>query len=130
MKKINLNQKMLLPSGKPVMRNVTDEKGKTKQEEVTVRDYLLALLSANFPIQDNREYFWTTELGILFSDKKKKEVEISDDKWKFLVRIVRNNRVKKPMPMGGTKEEEMFFPYEVGQLLHALGVTEEEQPNN
>ena len=133
MKKIKLDQKMLLPSGKPIKRVKRDEngkpvivKGKQVEEEVTVRDYLLAMLSANFPIVENKEYFWTTELGILFSDKKKKEVEISDDKWKFLVRIIKNNKVKKPTPMGGTKEEEMFFPYEVGQLLHALGASEEE----
>jgi len=105
---------------------VVMSKGKPVMEELTVRDYLLALLSAKFNIIENKEYFWTTELGILFADKKKKEVEISDDKWKFLVRIIKENKVKRPTPMGGEKEEEMFLPYEVGQLLKAVGATEEE----
>ena len=133
MKKIKLDTKMVIPSGKPIKRQKRDEngkvvisKGKPVMEELTVRDYLLALLSSKFNIIENKEYFWTTELGILFADKKKKEVEISDDKWKFLVRIIKENKVKKPTPMGGEKEEEMFLPYEVGQLLKAVGATEEE----
>ena len=122
--KINLEQKMFNIRGKPVLNPELDDKGKPiikKGEAViknaTLRDYLLIILGTRFPLIDKKEPFWTTELGILFSDEKKKEVEISDDKAKFLRRIIENNKTKVNLPMGGEKEVEIFFPWELGTLL-------------
>jgi len=125
--KINLEQKMFNIRGKPVLNLELDDKGKPiikKGEAVmknaTLRDYLLTILGTRFPLIDKKEPFWTTELGILFSDGKKKEVEISDDKAKFLKRIIENNKVmvSKRTPMGIEEvEKELFFPFELGQLL-------------
>ena len=77
-----------------------------------------------------KETFWTTQLGIQFADDKIKEVEISDNKAKFLRRIIEANKAKvvQPNPMGGQTETtiELFFPYELGQLL-AIFATDEEK---
>ena len=118
--------------GQPVL-----DKGKPKMKKMTVRDYLLTILSTKFPLEETKEAFWTTELGQLIAsgtkivggkvDEKGKikggkevpniEIEISDDKAKFLRRIIENNKVTQQLPMGQTKDIELFFPFELGQLL-------------
>lgn len=132
--KINLEKKILSIRGNPVQNQElddkgnpkTDKKGKRIMKDAVVRDYLLTILATRFPIIDKKETFWTTELGTLIASKTKivngKEVpndilEISDDKAKFLRRIIENNKTKINLPMGGEKEIEIFFPYELGQLL-------------
>ena len=133
MKKINLEQPILTIRGEPVKNPELNEKGepiiekgKQKMKIMLVRDYLLTILGTRFPVLNTKEVFWTTELGILIADEKNKEIEISDDKMKFLVRILKNNKIKQVLPMGGEREIELFFPYEIGQVLKILGVKEEE----
>jgi len=131
MVKINLTKKILTVKGTPVTAEIANpeyealsekEKKKTNipqtiKKELEVRDYLLTILSTKFPLLHNKEAFWTTELGILIANEKNKEIEISDDKAKFLKRILENNKIKQVLPMGGEREIELFFPYELGQLL-------------
>lgn len=117
MQKINLEQKLLSVKGE-VLKNV-------ENKEMKIRDCFLIMLGARFPIQDKKEVFWTTQLGILCADEKNKEIDISDDKMKFLKRIFENNRIKRQLPTGQEEEMELFLPFELGQILQALGVEEE-----
>lgn len=120
--KINLDKPILDIRGKAIEKSAT-EKGEKK--EMRIRDYLLTILSTRFPVVDKKEVFWTTQLGILFSDEENSEAEVSDDKAKFLRRIIENNKVTIQNPMG-EKEIELFFPFERSQLLQ-LFLTEEEK---
>lgn len=144
MKQFNLNTKMLDIKMQPMKVQVLNpeynalsekEKKNTKipqviEKEVTVRDYLLTILGQRFQIIDRREFFWIAELGSLMASEtkiveeegKKKEVpndviEISDDKAKFLTRIIENNKIKQITPTGEEREIELFAPFEVAQLL-------------
>ena len=133
MKKINLNIPILTIRGEPVKNPELDEKGqpiiekgKQKMKIMRLRDYLLTILGTRFPVLNTKEVFWTTELGILIADEENKEIEISDDKMKFLVRILKNNKIKQVLPGGGEREIELFFPWELGEIFKALGVKEEE----
>ena len=129
MKRINLEQKILnikgevikipIPVGKEKILVPVGE-GKPQMRDSILRDYLLTLLASRFQIIDNKESWWTTELGILIADEKNKEIEISDDKFKFLKRIIEKNKMKiiQTTPMGPVeKEVEIFYPFELGQLL-------------
>jgi len=147
MKKINLNQKILTIRGEPIKNPEFDEKGqpiiekgKQKMKIMRLRDYLLTILGTRFPVLNTKEVFWTTELGTLIASETKIvggkvdddghriggkevpniEIEISDDKAKFLYRILENNKIKQQLPMGGEREIELFFPYELSQLLRLL----------
>jgi len=134
MKKINLNQKILTIRGEPLKNPELDDRRQLKRDkkgnpimkDMVLRDYLLTILGTRFPVLNTKEVFWTTELGILIADEKNKEIEISDDKMKFLIRILKNNKIKQILPMGGEREIELFFPWELGQILKILGVKEEE----
>jgi hypothetical protein len=138
--KINLDQKILNVKGEPIKNTVANpkyealsekEKGRTKipptiEKEATVRDYLLTILGVRFEIKDkNKEQFWTTDLGILFSKDENKIVEISPEQAEFLKRIITENKAKQQMPMGQSREIEIFFPYELGQLLKLFKPSEE-----
>ena len=119
--KINLTQKILNIKGEEITKEEENPKTKKKEKKaLTVRDYFLTILGTKFTLKDNKETFWTTDLGILFSDSKNKEVEVSDEKIEFLKRIIGTNKIKQPLPMGGEKEITVFFPYELGQLLKIL----------
>jgi len=119
--KINLTQKILNIKGEEITKEEVNPKTKKSEKRVlVVRDYFLIILGTKFPIKDNKETFWTTDLGILFADSKNKEVEISDEKIEFLKRIIGENKITQPLPMGGEKEMTIFFPYELGQLLKIL----------
>lgn len=90
-------------------------------KDQTIRDYLLLLLGSRIELKDKRrEAFWVSDLGGLFSSSENKIVEVSDEKMEFLRRIVEHNKIKRPKPMGGEEDVELFFPYELGQLLKAL----------
>jgi len=121
MKKILLTTTINTLRGKPI--TIRDEKD--KETPTTIRNYLLTLLSLRFSPQNTKEVFWTTEIGILVADEKTKEIELSDDKIKFLIRLVKANKIKQQLPMGGEKEIEIFSPVEQAQLLKAL-MSEEE----
>lgn len=129
MKKINLEQKIYTVRGIPVKTPVFDREtgkpkiGKDKQpilQDSTVRICLLTLLGTRFQVIDNKEHHWTIKLGIMISEEKTKVLEISDDKFKFLKRILTKNKHKiiRQTPMGPTElQVDIFFPYEMGQLL-------------
>ena len=119
--KINLTQKILNIKGEEIIKEEENPKTKKKEKKVlTVRDYFLVILGTKFPVKDNKETFWTTDLGILFAKSESKEVEVSDEKIEFLKRIIGENKITQPLPMGGEKEMTIFFPYELGQLLKIL----------
>lgn len=119
--KINLTQKILNIKGEEIIREEENPKSKKKEKKVlTVRDYFLVILGTKFAVKNNKETFWTTDLGILFADSKNKEVEIPDEKIEFLKRIIEDNKTIQSLPMGGEKEITIFFPYELGQLLKVL----------
>lgn len=151
MRTIDLTTKIVnVQTGKPVMTTKTDAEGEpvVENEEytckecgqkvggeperraVTVRDYFLTLLGSKFKVKDTKEHFWTTKIGMKMSDQKNETVKLSEDKVAFLKRIVKSNKTKrtKRTPMGTTEEEvELFFPYEVGQLLAVLDVPKDEK---
>lgn len=138
MKKINLDQPMLTIQGKPIKTPVLDDEGKPKigkdkKPEVknsTIRNYLLTLLGTRFQIIEQKEAFWTTELGIQIAEEQNKVLEISDDKFKFLKRLIGKNKHKiiQQTPTGQREvERELFFPFETGQLLKAFGEEEDEE---
>lgn len=119
--KINLTQKILNIKGEEITKEEVDPKTKKKEKKALVlRDYFLTILGTKFPVKDNKETFWTTDLGILFANSENKEVEVSDEKIEFLKRIIGDNKIMVPQPMGGEKETTIFFPYELGQLLKIL----------
>ena len=121
--KINLEKKILNIKGKEI-KKTDPETRKPLKEALTIRDYLLTVLGQKFAIKNRKETFWTQDLGIKFSDDKNKEVEVSQDKIDFLARVVEDNKYKMMSPTG-EKETELFFPFEIGQLLIALGKSEE-----
>ena len=124
--KIDLNTKILNIKGKPLKTPIYDDKGKkTGDKDSVLRDSLLLVLGSRFVMLDNKEAFWTTGLGILIADEKNKEIEISDNKRKFLKRIMENNKIKMNVAGGGEREVEVFFPYELSQILGALMTPEE-----
>ena len=91
----------------------------TKKRNMTIRDSLLTILGQRFDIKDRKEIFWTTELGIVISNDKNKEMEISGEKLIFLKRILEDNKITERTAMGEMKVE-LFFPNELGQILVAL----------
>lgn len=114
MRKLNLNQPILSIKGKPLKSQIGNQK------DLTLREYFLILLASKFSPESIKESFWTTELGILCADEKNKEIELSEDKIKFLIRLLKNNKSKQRLPMGIEKETEIFFPFEQAQMLKAL----------
>ncbi len=119
MKKIKLDQPIKDIQG----RNLTTTDTKGKRKNATLRDYLLLRLGSKFEILQEKEYFWTYDLGIKIADPKNKEIELSEDQVEFLKRIIKNNKAKivKNTPMGPQEEESyLFSPYEVGQILKLL----------
>ena len=102
---------------------VNDIRGKQLESDgrkLTVGDMLLNLLSQNIALKENREAFWVTELGIQIMEGKK-DIELSEDKWQFLKRLVENNKFNSDMG-----ERDYFLPYVLGQMLMAFV---EEKPN-
>ena len=136
MKKINLEQKIFNIKGKALQVPVLDEKGKfipssnnknRQMRDSTLRDYLLTILSSRFKTINNKENFWTTELGIEIADEKNKILEVSDPQFNFLKRIVEANKMMNitQTPMGVVEKEiEIFYPFELGQLLRIFQQTE------
>jgi len=116
MRKILLTNIVKTLKGEPM--TAEDEKGVKKT--LTIRDYLLTTLSVKFAPQNLKEVFWTTEIGIMVADEKNKEVELSDDKTKFLIRLVKENKIKQQLPMGQERVVEIFTPVEQAQILRAL----------
>lgn len=104
-----------------VFKKWQEEIKKTDRKQVKIRDYLLNLLGARLDTQSPRERFWIAEMGIAISDSKTKELEIDDEKFDFLKKIVERNKIRKTNVAGQLEEIELFFPYESGQLLMALG---------
>jgi len=125
MLKIPLEKTILDISGKPIILPPTINK-KGKRKNTTLRNYLMVLLSTRFPVLNNKEIFWTTELGNLFSDEKNKEVEISENKANFLRRIIEQNKIKIQLSASEEKETELFAPFELAQVLEPF-LSEEER---
>lgn len=112
MYKLNLDQKIVGIDGKPI---------KNGKEDVTMRSILMGLLSSSFKKESVKEAFWAHEIGILSSDEKKKEIELSNDKIQFIRRIVKDNDFStdnRPMPL--------YTPFMQAAILIALGLTEKD----
>ena len=126
--KINLEKPIVNIRGLPIENEVVNLKTKKIEKKIMrVRDYLLTILGTRFEMEDRqKEPFWTTELGILIADEKNKELEISEPKADFLRRILTANKIKQTLPMGGEREIELFFPFEISQLLQ-LFMSEKEK---
>ena len=91
----------------------------TTETEMTVGDYFLTLLGQRFEMKDARkESFWVTDIGI--SCAKNDVLDISGEQLEFLKRIFEHNKIKQTKPMGEEEEIELFFPYELGQILKVL----------
>lgn len=97
------------------------------KRQLTVGDYLLNFLSSRFEIKNNKEIFWTNELGSLIADVKNTEIEIDEDKFQFLKRLVENNKFKD-LPTG--QDKDFLFPYELAQVLLALSDSEKDIKND
>lgn len=113
---------------KEKMKDWQERLKKTDHRAVTIRDYLLTLLGSRFAVQSPRESFWTSQLGQLIADEKNKEIEISEDKFQFLKRVVETNKIKRDTPMG-VQEIELYFPFELGQLLAVFEEEEISEPS-
>lgn len=129
--KINLKQQIVNIKGEPIKTPELNtenqpiiEKGKRKMKNVCIRDSFLTILGSHFEMKDKKEPFWTTDLGMACA--KQNVLEIEGEQLEFLKRIIKNNKTKQPLPMGGEQEIEVFFPFEVSQILKAL-MTEEEK---
>ena len=91
----------------------------SKEVEMTIKDYFLTLLSQRFELKDTKkESFWVTDLGIACS--KGDVLDVSEEQLVFLKRIFENNRVTRTNQIGQNEEKELFFPYELGQILKVL----------
>ena len=98
----------------------TDRKG------VKVRDYLLTVLGSKIETKSPRENIWVRTLSVKIEGAKN-EVEMSEEEFQFLKRIVEKNKSER-MSMDGKREEvEFFFPYELGQLLIIFEETKSEK---
>ena len=147
MQKINLAAVITAIDGKrpvpgeflnPEYQELSEEKKKKTKinprvhRDTTLRDCLVQMLSLELPLQGNKEIFWINSLGCLFSDDTKTEVEISDDKAKFLQRIVLDNKhqIKEVDPATGrviTKDSKIFSPTFIrAKVLELIGGKEEE----
>ncbi len=129
MVKINLDTPILAMSGKQLTIPMLDEKGKPKQQKVTLRMWLLVALNMRFDMIDvAKEPFWTNELGMLCADEKNKTIEISDEKAKFLQRVIETNKFSVLSVKDGQAQKEeinYFTPFEMGAALKALGKKED-----
>lgn len=124
--KVNLETGITKVDGKPLENDVENPKTKKmEKKQMKVRDYILIFLGQRFAAKTNREMFWATELGIACADEKNKELEVEDKKRDFLVRLVKDNKLKIQGPMGQDVEKDLLFPYEKSQLLSALMTPEE-----
>lgn len=92
----------------------------SQEVEITFRDYLLLALSTKFEIEDVKESYWTTELGIAVANTDVNDIEISDDKFNFLDRVIRKNKAKNAQG----QEDAIFNPFELGQILNFLEESE------
>lgn len=131
-----LGQVMKTDKPNPEYEKLSDEQKKethvpkTIKKSQTIRDYLLMALSLKFPIEDRKEVFWTYGLGQLFSDEEKNIVEISDGKAAFLRRVFEKNKSKNTTPMGQDVEVEVFYPFELGQIIPFFMSEKERQDND
>ncbi len=96
----------------------------TDRREVKIKDYLLTVLGSRIETKSPRENIWVRTLSVMIEGAKK-EIEIGEDEFQFLKRVIEKNKGPQRMGVSGKVEEsELFFPYELGQLLIAL----EEKP--
>lgn len=91
----------------------------TERKPVKIKDYLLTVLGSKIETQSPRENIWVRTLSVAIEGAKN-EIEISEDEFQFLKRIVEKNKAKQISREGNIEEIELFFPYELGQLLIAL----------
>lgn len=133
MKTIPLSKKVLNIKGEPLKTKKPnpewlalskEEKKETKIEktietETTFRDYYLMMLGTRFKVIDKKETYWAMKIGMEFSEGTD-AVELADDKVKFLRRLVEENKVIRTNQMGKNEEVELYFPYELGQILEPL----------
>ena len=114
--KVKLNKPIKSVSGDPIV-----VKREQETKKITIRDYLLSILGTNFTPEDQKEVFWTTDLGIKISDEKNEVLEISDKKASFLRRIVKEIGIEK----GKNKSKNLLKPFEVSQVLKELMTDED-----
>ncbi len=91
----------------------------TNRRGVKIKDYLLTVLGSKVEVQNPRENIWVRMLSVEIGQAKK-EIELDEDEFQFLKRIVEKNKTKRFGIDGKIEEIEVFFPYELGQLLIAL----------
>lgn len=114
--KVKLNKPIKSVSGDPIV-----VKREQETKKITIRDYLLSILGTDFTPEDQKEVFWTTDLGIKISDEKNEVLEISDKKASFLRRIVKEIGIEK----GKNKSKNLLKPFEVSQVLKELMTDED-----
>lgn len=91
----------------------------TKRKGLKIKDYLLTVLGSKIETKSPRESIWSRTLSIEIA-KAKNEIEIGEDEFQFLKRIIESNKTKRIDEQGKIEEVELFFPFELGQLLIAL----------
>ncbi len=104
---------------------------KTERRVATVRDYLLMILGSRLEIKRPQERFLVTKMGMDIADENLKELELDEEKFKLLKRIIENNKIYRQNNITGQMEEvELFIPYEAGQLILALEKQNESDEKN
>lgn len=144
-KKVNLEREIIKPDGKVLTNKAQkeDKQGNLLFEDIKgsdgkvtkspilwdkpmkIRDYIILFLSQRFTQQTNREMFWATQIGIQCADEKIKEVELSENQLNFLIRLMKENKLKIQNPMGQDTDREILFPYEKAQTLEELMTPEQ-----
>jgi len=94
----------------------------SQESPMLLRDYLLMMLGSRFTIKDKKENFWTTDLGIQIAKDDNKILEMEDSRFDFLRRIMEDNTI-----IINEKSKELFFPYELGQIMSAFEEKVEEE---
>jgi len=97
----------------------------TERKPVKVKDYFLTVLGSKIETRSPRENIWVRTLSVKIEGAKN-EIEISEDEYQFLKKTIEKNKAKRISMDGKTEEVELFFPYELGQLLIALEDRSEE----
>ncbi|MFW5902968.1 MAG: hypothetical protein ACOCTT_03705 [archaeon] len=117
--KIKLNKRIKSVSGQEIQKETNQG-----VRNVTIRDALLTVLGLEFTPKDEKELFWTQDLGIKFSDMENDFIEISDNKVAFLKRIIREIAIEKGKGKNGRV---LIKPFVAGQLLKELSKENESE---
>lgn len=96
----------------------------TERRGLKIKDYFLTILGTKVKIKSPRENVWVRLLSVDIG-RAKDEVEIEEEQFQFLSKLVENNKIERINREGKMEEVDLFMPFEAGQLILALEGKEE-----